>query len=106
MDIPVPNVHDGRRSEVVVDGLPLRRGTQLAIDTTMVCAMHRDGAPRRQAADRDGVALNVARRRGTYPELLGPRKRAQLVVIVVEVGGRWSGAAASLPRHAHGENVC
>ena len=93
MDIPVPNVHDGRRLEVVVDGLPLRGRAQLAIDTTMVCAMHRDGAPRRQAADRDGVALKVARRRkeATYPELLGPRRRAQLVVIVVEVGGRWSG---------------
>ena len=47
MDILVPKVHDGRRLEVVVDGLPLRGGAQLAIDTTMVCAMHRDGAPRR-----------------------------------------------------------
>ena len=43
MDVPAPNVHDGRRLEVVVDGLPLRGGAQLAIDTTMVCALHRDG---------------------------------------------------------------
>ena len=73
-------------------GLPLRGGAQLAIDTTMVCALHRDGTPRRQAAECDGVALKAARRKkeATYPELLGPRRRAQLVVIAVEVGGRWS----------------
>ena len=64
----------------------------MAIDTTMVCALHRDGTPRRQAAECDGVALKAARRKkeATYPELLGPRRRAQLVVIAVEVGGRWS----------------
>ena len=92
MDVPAPNVHDGRRLEVVVDGFPLRGGAQLAIDTTMVCALHRDGTPRRQAAECDGVALKAARRKkeATYPELLGPRRRAQLVVIAMEVGGRWS----------------
>ena len=44
VDIPEPTVHDGRRLEVVVVGLPLRGGAQLAIHTTMVCAMRRDGA--------------------------------------------------------------
>ena len=54
--------------------------------------VHRDGRPRRGAADHDGVALTAARRKKerTHPELLGPRRRAQLVVIGVEVGGRWS----------------
>ena len=91
-DMPAPDVHDGRRLEVVVDGLPLRGGSHLAIDTTMVCALHRDGTPRRRAAECDGVALKAARRKkeATYPELLGQRRRAQLVVIAVEVGGRWS----------------
>ena len=70
MDFPQPDVHDGRGLEVVVDGLPLRGGAQLAV-ATMVCALHRDGRPRRGAVDHDGVALTAARRKKerTYPEL-------------------------------------
>ena len=30
------------------------------------------------------------RKERTYPELVGPQRRAQLVVVAVEVGGRWS----------------
>ena len=39
----------------------------------------------------DGVVLTAARRRkeATYPELDGRGARARLVVIGVEVGGRW-----------------
>ena len=37
LDIGVP-VNDGRRLEVVVDGLPLYGGAQLAVDTTLVSA--------------------------------------------------------------------
>ena len=93
MDLAVPGVVDGRRLEVVVDGLPLRGGSQLAVDTTMVCTLHEVGTPRRHAAERDGVALQAAKRRkvATYPELVGPHSRAKLVVLAVEVGGRWSG---------------
>ena len=58
-----PNVEDCRRLEVVVDGLPLFGGRQIAVDTTLVGALHRDGSPRRGAADRDGVALTAARKR-------------------------------------------
>ena len=36
MDLHDFNRLDGRRLEVVVDGLPLRNGARLAIDTTMV----------------------------------------------------------------------
>ena len=84
MDLAVPGVPDSRRLEVVVDGLPLRGGAQLALDTTLVCA---------HAAQRDGVALQAAKRKkaATYPELVGPHSRAKLVVLAVEVGGRWSG---------------
>ena len=89
---PDVNVADGRRLEVVVDGLPLFGGAQLAMDTTLVCALHRDGTPVGRAAETDGVALKTARRRKErpYPELLGRRARAKLVVLAVEVGGRWS----------------
>ena len=86
------DVVDGRRLEVIVDGLPLHSGAQLAVDTTLVCALYRDGTPVDRAAQQDGVVLQSARRRKerTYPELLGRRARSKLDVLVVEVGGRWS----------------
>ena len=56
LDLPVPAT-DGRRLEVVVDGLPLFGGCQLAVDTTLVCALHCDGSPHNGAADADGVVL-------------------------------------------------
>ena len=82
---------------MVVDGLPLFGGCQLAVDTTLVCALHCDGSPHNGAADADGVVLQAARRRKerTYPELVGPRTRARLVVLAVEVGGRWSNETRS-----------
>ena len=100
LDLPVP-VNDARRLEVVVDGLPLFGGVQLAVDSTLVSALHCDGSARRGAGDRDGVALVAARRRKerTYPELVRPGHRARLVVIAGEVAGRWSEEAASFLRH-------
>ena len=92
MDLAVPVAGDARRLEVVADGLPLWGGVQLAVDTTLVSALRGDGNPRRGAATRDGVALSEARRdkERTYPELVGPGARARLVVLALEVGGRWS----------------
>ena len=97
LDLPAPDTSDSRRLEVVVDGLPLFGGCQLAVDTTLVCALHCDGTPHRGAADADGVAASAARRRKerTYPEIVGPRSRARLVVLAVEVGGRWSSETRS-----------
>ena len=87
-----PNAHDARRLEIVAEGLPLYGGAQLAVDTTLVSAHHCDGTARLGAAHIDGAALVVARRRKerAYPELVGPRSRAKLVVLAGEVGGRWS----------------
>ena len=51
MDLGIPNAADSRRLEVVVDGLPLHGGVQLAIDTTLVSAVKGDGSPQRGAAD-------------------------------------------------------
>ena len=42
MDLDVP-VSDGRRLEVVVDGIPLHGGAQLVVDTTLVCTLFADG---------------------------------------------------------------
>ena len=80
LDLIQPGVVDARRLEVVVDGLPLFGGAQS------------NGTARRRADRIDGVALWEARRRKerTYPELLGHNRRARLVVLGVEVGGRWS----------------
>ena len=66
-------------------------GAQLAIDVTLVSPVNRDGAPHPNAADQDGVQLMVARERKErkYRELLDSR-RCRLVVVAMEVGGRWS----------------
>ena len=92
LDLPVLNATDSRRLEVVVDGLPLFGGSQLAVDTTLVWSLYSDGSPHRGAADTDGVVFPRARRRKElrYPELVGPSSRARLVVLALEVGGRWS----------------
>ena len=92
LDLLAPAI-DSRRLEVVVDGLPLSGGCQLAVDTTLVFALHCDGSPHNGAADVDGVVLQAARRRKEriYSELVGPRTRAHLVGLVMEVRGRWSG---------------
>ena len=96
MDLDVP-VTDTRRLEVGVDGLLLRGGAQLAVDPTLVGALDADGTPRRGAAASDGVALKAARRRkeATYPELVASHSRGYLVVVAVEVGGRWSSETRS-----------
>ena len=96
LDLREFNGLDGRRLEVIADGLSLWRGAQLAIDTTLVSPLHRDGTARRGAADRNGVALDAARRKKerAYPELSGDEGRARLVVLAAEVGGRWSNETA------------
>ena len=100
LDVAVPNALDGRRLEVVADGLPLFASAQLAVDTTLVSPLHADGSPHRHAADSDGAVLATARRRKerTYPELVGPESRARLVVLALETGGRWSDEALAFVR--------
>ena len=92
MDLPVPEARGGRRIEIVADGLPLFGGAPLAVDVTLVSPLHCDGSPVAGADVSDGAVLVAARRRKerTYPELVGPRARARLVVLAGEVGGRWS----------------
>ena len=64
LDLGQPDVVDGRRLEVIVDGLPLHRGA-LAIDSTLVCVLSTETAHR-------WVVLQSVRRRKerTNPELL------------------------------------
>ena len=92
MDIVAPNRLDERRIEILVDGLPLFHGAQIAVDTTLVSVLRRDGAPRSRCADVDSAALEAARRtkERRCPELSGQHGRTRLVVLGAEVGGRWS----------------
>ena len=64
----------------------------MAIDTTIVCPVGRDGIPHARAAATDGISLEKARVRKEkrYPELNGVGGRARLVVFAMETGGRWS----------------
>lgn len=99
MNIDTP-VTDERRIEVVANGLPLWGGAQLAIDTTLVCPLRADGSARARADRVEGVALHEAqrkKRRRTYRELRAAR-RCRLVVLGIEVGGRWSPEAIDLLR--------
>ena len=80
-----------------MDGLPLFGGCQLAVDATIVSALHCDGSPHQGAENIDGVVLERARRRKerTHPELVGPRRKARLVVLGIEVGCRMSAETRS-----------
>ena len=88
LHLGAPEATGARRLEVVADGLPLFGGAQLAVDTTLVSALHCDGSARAGA---------VARNRPT-PELVAPWSRCRLVVIANEVGGRWSPEALAFLR--------
>ena len=94
MNVPGISGFDGREIEVVANGLPLWGGAQLAVDTTLVSPVRRNGTPQPRAGEVDGRQLQVARRRKEtkYRELLQAR-RCHLVVVAVEVGGRWSDEA-------------
>ena len=98
------NIHtlsrvDDRRIEVIANGLPMWGGSQLAVDTTLVSPLTRSGEPRSRGGTFAGAALQDARRtkERTYPEFLRNR-RCRLVVLGIEVGGRWSNEASSFVR--------
>ncbi len=99
MNIAGISGHDGRQIEVVANRLPLWGGAQLAVDTTLVSPVRRNGQPQPRAAAEDGAQLRTARARkeGKYRELLQSR-RCRLVVLALEVGGRWSKVAVDFVR--------
>ena len=96
LDLHAINNLDSRRLEVVVDGLSLFRGAQLAIDTTLVSPLSQNGTARPRCATVRGAALDPARTRKErrYPELA----RARLVVLAGEIGGRFSSETAQFLR--------
>ena len=91
---------DARRIEVLANGLPLWQGAQAAVDTTLVSPLTRDGAPRPGADRTAGSAVAAAANRKwreTYPEMAVAR-RCKLVVVGIEVGGRFGAEAAAFLR--------
>ena len=90
LDISPPQNSDGPFGGC--GGGALFGGCQLALHATLVSPLHGDGTHRRGADFTDGAALCAARKDKvrTYPELCRGNGRALLVVLVGEVGGRWS----------------
>jgi len=86
-----PNVRpdDRRRLDLVVYGAS-SLGQVYCCDATVVSPLHGNGLPHNGATYDNGACLKQAarRKRSRYPELLG-RGPAKLVVLGVEVGGRW-----------------
>ena len=66
------------------------QGHQLAVDTTLVSPLTREGQPRRRNGRYAGAALQDARRNKerVYPELVASG-HCRLVVLALEIGGRW-----------------
>ena len=101
MNLDAP-ILDHRTIEVLANGLPLFHGAQLAVETTLVSPVGRDGTARVQAHLIRGAALTAAeqrKRRYVYPEL-HTAARCRLVIIALEIGGRWSEEAADFIRRA------
>jgi len=94
-----PTRPDERRIEVIANGLPLWGGAQPSVDTTQVSLLTAAGMPRRDRGITAGAALRVAERAKarTYPEL-AQGNRCRLVVLGIEVGGRWSPRAVEFVR--------
>ena len=90
-DMDLGAFNDTRRLEVLVDRLPLLGGAQLAVDTTLVCRLTREGEAKPRAETVSGACLTVARRRREveYPEMAGDHSKTRLVVLDGEVGGRF-----------------
>ena len=82
LDLGAFNVLDGRRIEVIADGLTLWQGAQLAIDTTLVSPLRRDGTPRRGAARGAGFGGSAPKERVHSPSAaggVGGRNRGSMV---------------------------
>ena len=86
--------HDERPIEVLVSGLPLHHGAQLAVDITLRSALTAQGRARPNASHVNGAVLTRAReeKEAKYHELLSS-ERCRLVEVAIETGGRWSSEA-------------
>jgi len=98
LNVPAVQRVDDRTIEVIATGLPLRHGSH-AIDTMLVSPLTGAAQPRRRSGQYAGATLHTSRqnKERTYPELAGSN-RCRLVVLAMEVVGRWSPEAATFFR--------
>ena len=85
-----PKQPDGRRLEVVADGLPLFGGVQLAIDTTLVSPLRGNGSAWLGAGDRWGCFGSRQTSERTYPELVHRRHNQARLVVLAAAEFHWS----------------
>ena len=78
LDIAAPDPRDGRRLEIVVDGLPLVGGAQFAVDTTLVSIPWSSGLRWRSSGPSEAAQGK------NPPEIYPPQARARLVVLASE----------------------
>ena len=90
---------DRRRLDLVIYGAS-RRGEALCCDVTLVSPLRTNGRPQPASSERDGAAIDVARRRKQrrYAELARPGPQ-RLVVLAAEVGAHWGPEAHDLVPH-------
>ena len=89
--------NDDRAIEVLASGLPLFFGAQLAVDSTVRCALAADGTAQPGAARVDGAVCTRARedKERTYSELLRG-DRCRLVVVACSIPLLWHGDVGGL----------
>ena len=104
MHVPLANMNfdpppaDARAIEILAQGLPLYQGAQLAVDATLVSPVGRDGTAHPHTTTTPGAAIAQATRRkrvSVYPEI-EQQRRCRLIVVGLEVGGRWGQEAHTL----------
>ena len=90
---------DWRRVDVLATGLPLYRGRALCCDATMRSPLKANGAPQPGTAKYDGATFRVAERekKVKYQDV-DACSLTELLVLAVEVGGRWNNTAGDLVR--------
>ena len=83
--------------EVVASGLPFGHGVPVAVNATLVSAIHANGEPYARADVVPGVALKRAekRKRENYPELVDSPVLC-LATVAHETGGRFNETARKL----------
>ena len=105
MHVPLANMNfdpppaDARAIEILAQGLPLYQGAQLAVDATLIVSLvGRDGTAHPHTTTTPGAAIAQATRRkrvSVYPEF-EQQRRCRLIVVGLEVGGRWGQEAHTL----------
>ena len=80
-----------RRLEVLATGLPLFGGVPLAVDATVVSALHANGTAWSRAHECAGTALDRAhdKKSDVYSDV-ETSSVVRLTTLACEVGGRWS----------------